>query len=173
MRRNCCMDKKAFSTGNSGGALWLSSPAFQDSNPLPLRCTGRGADLSPELNLSGLSPAAVSLAVVMDDLDIPVFGVYNHWIIWNLPAASTVPPAMSAGAEPPSGARQGIGYGGHCYAGPKIPRFLRKAHRYRFTAYALDCKLDLSSNAKKSNLLNAMSGHILQTATLIGTHQNR
>lgn len=152
--------------------LRVASPEFRDCTPLPPRCTGRGADLSPELRLSGLSPAAVSLAVTMDDLDIPLFGVYNHWVIWNLPASAVIPAAVPPGAELPSGARQGLGYGIHRYAGPKIPRFLRKAHRYRFTVYALDCRLDLPPDTKKGGLMKAMSGHILQAGVLTGTHQN-
>ena len=40
------------------------------------------------------------------------------------------------------GAIQGMGYGFHCYAGPKPPK--GKSHKYCFTVYVLDCKLDLS-----------------------------
>lgn len=154
-----------------GPAFRVVSPAFADGGPLPPDCTGRGADRSPELRLPGLSSAAASLAVVMDDLDIPLRGVLNHWVIWDLPAGPVIPAAIPAGAELPSGARQGAGYGVHRYAGPKIPRFLRGTHRYRFTVYALDCRLSLPADSDKRALLRAMEGHILQSASITGTHR--
>ena len=93
-------------------------------------------------------------------------------MIWDLPAGPVIPAAIPAGAKLPSGARQGAGYGVHRYAGPKIPRFLRGTHRYRFTVYALDCRLSLPADSDKRALLRAMEGHILQSASITGTHRN-
>ena len=53
--------------------------------------TGRGADRSPELVLENLSPEAVTLAVVLEDMSHPIKG-FTHWVIWNLPAAGAVIP---------------------------------------------------------------------------------
>ena len=129
--------------------------------------TGRGQDRSPELVLNHLSPKAKSLAVVLEDMSHPIKG-FTHWVIWNIPAADKVPGGIPAGKRVPGlgGAVQGAAYGFHRYAGPKPPRRMR--HTYRFTVYALDCKLDLSGSARKKALLRAAEGHILQRGSISG-----
>lgn len=127
--------------------------------------TGRGQDLSPELILENLSPEAVTLAVTLEDLSHPLKN-FTHWVIWNLPAADKIPGAIPAGKTLPGGGVQGVAYGLHRYAGPKPPR--GKTHTYRFTVYALDCTLDLSSGARKKVFLRAAEGHILQSGSISG-----
>lgn len=127
--------------------------------------TGRGADRSPELVLENLSPEAVTLAVVLEDVSHPIKG-FTHWVIWNLPPSDRIPEAVPAGKTVLDGAVQGVAYGLHRYAGPKPPRHMR--HTYRFTVYALDCTLDLGSGARKKVLLRAAEGHILQQGSVSG-----
>lgn len=112
-----------------------------------------------------------TLAIVMDDLDVPFSGELNHWLIWNLPPLSTIPENIPYGAECPNEAKQGLAYGKHRYQGPKQPPFIRKAHRYRFRVYGLDCVLELPATSQKKDLMQAMSGHILQTGEVIGWYQ--
>lgn len=155
------------------GALLITSPSFVNNGPMPKRHTGFGPDESPAFQISGLSEAVVSIAVVMDDLDIPLIRAYNHWLIWNLPAAAEVPGNIPAGVEAPAlgGAVQGHGYGKHRYRGPKQPVFVRNTHRYVFRFYALDCRLRLASTARRRDLLAAMEGHILQQGSITGTYR--
>lgn len=127
--------------------------------------TGRGADRSPELVLENLSPKAVFLAVVLEDMSHPLKG-FTHWVIWNLPVSERIPGGIPAGETVPGGGVQGVAYGLHRYAGPKPPRHMR--HTYRFTVYALDCKLDLSASARKKAFLRAAKGHILQSGSVSG-----
>lgn len=127
--------------------------------------TGRGADRSPELVLENLSPAAVTLAVTLEDMSHPIKN-FTHWVIWNLPAADRIPGAIPAGKTVPGGAVQGVAYGLHRYAGPKPPR--QTQHTYRFTVYALDCTLDLSPASRKKVFLRAAEGHILQRGSISG-----
>jgi Raf kinase inhibitor-like YbhB/YbcL family protein len=54
------------------------------------------------------------------------------------------------------------GYGGPC---PPIGR-----HRYFFKLHALDTVLSGLSNATKQQLLDAMEGHVLEKAELVGTY---
>lgn len=63
------------------------------------------------------------------------------------------------------------GYGKHCYRGPKPP-FNRK-HRYKFMVYALDTNLQMETFSKKSDLVNAIEGHVLAKGELIGKYQRR
>ena len=67
---------------------------------------------------------------------------------------------------------KGHAYGKHCYRGPRIPFFLRKAHSYRFSVYALDTLLDIPENSDKKELLDAMNGHVLQMGETVGWYRN-
>jgi Raf kinase inhibitor-like YbhB/YbcL family protein len=72
-------------------------------------------------------------------------------------------------AELPAGTKEGIndwrrtGFGGPC---PPIGR-----HRYFFKLYALDMVLSDLREPTKAELEQAMQGHILEKAELIGTYQ--
>ena len=145
--------------------LTIHSSAFQNGGGIPLRHTARGEDVSPDLQLSGIAPETKSIAVLLDDMTHPLFGVYCHWAIWNLPAAD-IPEAIPRGRHLPGGAVQGVGYGKHRYKGPKPPRGAR--HTYRFAVYTLDCLLSLGSGAGKRKLLAAMEGQILQRGEYTG-----
>jgi Raf kinase inhibitor-like YbhB/YbcL family protein len=71
-----------------------------------------------------------------------------------------------------NGAKQGrndfkkIGYGGPCP--PK-----GNPHRYFFKLYALDIALNLKSGATKSDVENAMKGHIIAQGQLMGTYKRK
>jgi len=54
------------------------------------------------------------------------------------------------------------------YNGPCPPP--GKPHRYVFKVYALDSGLDVGPGAARSELLNAMKGHIIAEATLTGLY---
>lgn len=152
----------------------IECPSFGGDGQIPKKHTGFGEDVSPEFVILGLSDKAKSLSIIMDDLDIPLLGCYNHWLMWNIPPAERI-----AENACPSGAVQGMAYGKNKYRGPKQPPFIKKAHRYRFTVYALDTMLELPDTSKKADLAKAMEGHVLQSAEVIGwykpnyTSQNR
>lgn len=145
-------------------ALKVRCPGIQNGKFL-LEHTGRGTDRSPELILENLSPEAVTLAVVLEDMSHPIKG-FTHWAAWNLPVSDRIPEGIPAGKTIPGGGAQGVAYGLHRYAGPKPPRRMR--HTYRFTVYALDCALDLDSGARKKAFLRAAEGHILQSGSISG-----
>ena len=151
--------------------LKLPIPAFQNGCPIPRRYTGFGENLSPPLSLSGLCKEAVTLALIMDDLDVPFCKNYNHWLLWNLPPLPELPEGIPHGPSvlPLDNTVQGVGYGLHCYRGPYPPVFLRNLHRYQFRIYALDCRLDLPATARRRALISAIKNHILQEASLLGT----
>jgi len=71
----------------------------------------------------------------------------------------------------PTGSHEGlndwkrIGFGGPC---PPIGR-----HRYFFKLYALDSRLNFSHAPTKAEVEAAMEGHVLQSATLIGTYEKQ
>ncbi len=153
--------------------IQITSPSIENGGSIPRKHTGFGEDISPAFQLSNLSPEAVSIAIIMDDLDIPIIKSLNHWLIWNIPKLEAIPENIPYGSVVPSigNAKQGVGYGRNRYRGPKQPAFVRNSHRYIFRFYVLDCFLELDSSAKKTNLLDAMNGHILQQGSITGNYQ--
>ena len=155
----------------SQNSLHVTGPAFGKDGLIPKRHTGFGEDISPQFSIDGLQDEVKTLAIIMDDLDVPFSGALNHWLNWNLPPENTIAEDIPHGAECPNGARQGLAYGKNRYRGPKQPPFIKKAHRYRFCVYGLDCALELPAASRKKDLMQAMSGHILQSGEIIGWYQ--
>lgn len=153
--------------------LKVISADFKEGDWIPKKNTARGEDISPQLELEGISHKAVSLVLTMDDASHPIFPNYNHWIIWNLPVKEIIPAGIPRGktVESLEGAVQGLAYGRNRYKGPKPP--LKTIHTYVFTVYVLDCKLNLSARSKKADVIKAMSGHVLQQANISGKYQSR
>ena len=133
----------------------------------PIEYTGRGQDISPEFIIKNLSPNAKTLAVTLEDLSHPIKD-FTHWVIWNIPATDRIKKNIPVGKTVPmlGNARQGIGYGFHCYAGPKPPK--GKKHTYRFTVYSLDCEINISANSMKRNFLKMAERHIIQKGSIVG-----
>ena len=134
----------------------------------PIEHTGRGEDKSPEFIIHNLSPDAKTIAITMDDIKHQLFGIFNHWVIWNIPAQNRIPGGIPAG-KTVSGlgnAMQGKGYGRFRYAGPKPPK--GKQHAYKFTIYVLDNEITLQNGAKKKHLLKAIAPHIIQQGEITG-----
>jgi len=149
--------------------LNVTSDAFEEDGMIPVKYTGRGEDISPPLKLDAVDPKAETIAVIMDDIDHP-FGLYNHWVIWNIPASfSEIPEGVPREEVVPSvgNAVQGKShYGGKNYYRGPLPPF--GTHAYIFKVYVLDKALDLKSDAGKAELQKAMEGHILQYGELKG-----
>lgn len=144
----------------------ITSSAFEDGGTIPKKYTGQGEDISPDFSLSSVSPEAKSIAIIMDDLDFPM-GVYNHWVIWNLPVMEQIPAAIPPGkkVEALYDSIQGKGYGKNKYKGPNPPF---GSHRYKYKIYVLDTLLDLESDSGKRDLLKKMEGHVLQYGSITG-----
>ena len=78
----------------SQNSLHVICPAFGKSGQIPKRYTGFGEDISPQFSIGGLRDEMRTLAIMMDDLDVPFVGELNHWLIWNLPPGT--PSEMAA-----------------------------------------------------------------------------
>jgi len=144
---------------------------LKDGGKIPLRHTGRGEDVSPEFVIHNLASNAKTIAIIMDDIKHHIFGTFNHWVIWNIPAQDRIQGCIPNGKVLPGlgNAMQGVGYGRHKYAGPKPPR--GKQHEYKFTIYALDCEITLKNNARKKHLLEAIKPHIIQQGSITGVFE--
>ncbi len=149
----------------------ITSSAFANGASIPVKYTCNGQNISPALNWSVSPASTASFALIMYDPD----AAYTHWVIFNLPPDNQgLPEAVPKDDRLANGALQGkIGSGGPGYPtgymGPCPPK--GGPHHYQFTLYALDKYLDLSAGAAKDQVLQAMEGHILGQAQLVGLYQ--
>jgi hypothetical protein len=145
----------------------ITSSAFSHNEKLPKKYTCDGEDINPPLEFDNIPGGTVSLVLIVEDPDAPG-QIFNHWTVWNIENTTR---KIAEGAGAPSKSNQGItdfgksGYGGAC------PPKGHGKHRYRFRLYALDSFLDLGPNTSREELLDAMKGHVLDGAELVGTYE--
>jgi Raf kinase inhibitor-like YbhB/YbcL family protein len=147
--------------------LSISSPAFPDKGQMAAKYSCDGEGVSPPLVFSNVPPRTASLALIVEDPDIPEQfksqvpgGVFDHWVIWDIAPDSK---GFAEGAG-----KGGINAGGGQGFYPACPP--DKAHRYFFKLFALDTKLTGATIRSKADLQGAMAGHILQQASMIGMY---
>ena len=160
--------------GPPGDSLTLQSTAFNDGEPIPVRFTDDGDDVSPPLSWSNVPAGTRELALIVDDPDAPRPEPFVHWVVYRIPPTATglpeAVPATEALTEP-AGALQGTNDAGTIgYRGPAPPAG-SGVHNYHFKLYALDEVLDVEAGLTKAELLVAMEGHILAQTEIAGTYE--
>jgi len=146
--------------------LVLKTTAFEPGGIIPKQFTCSGADVSPALSWSDPPSGTQSFALIVDDPDAPM-GTFVHWVVYNLPASARQLPQGVPKRETAAGGKQGqndfpkTGYGGPCPP-PGKP------HRYSFRLYALDTTLNLAPPVRRADVDQAMQGHVLAKAELMG-----
>ena len=171
--------------------LILTSPAFASREMIPHKYGRYGEDISPPLEWSDPPEGTQSFALIADTDLRPGGGetIWIHWLLYNIPAESrALPEAVTpdAAGRLPDGSQhlanswQALGYGG-----PNPPHV--STLNYYFRLYALDTMLDLDAaeatasggetepwvGATKEKLLQAMEGHILAQAELVGKYKQK
>jgi Raf kinase inhibitor-like YbhB/YbcL family protein len=152
--------------------MQLTSAAFADGQPIPVKYTGDALDISPPLAWTNAPAGTKSFALIAADPDAPA-GDWTHWLVYDLPPTATAL-AEDTLKTPQlrNGAKQGLNdFKKTGYNGPAPPP--GKAHRYVFKIYALDTMTGLAPGTAKTNLLKAMDGHVLGEGRLMGTYQRQ
>jgi Raf kinase inhibitor-like YbhB/YbcL family protein len=144
--------------------LELTSPAFDDGEPIPEKYTADGEGTSPRLTWNYVPEGTRSMALIVHDPDAPS-GDFTHWLAWNIDPGSG---GLEEGVPAPGQGTHGFGRPG--YAGPSPPPG-HGPHRYFFRLYALDTELDLEHGAAREQLENEMEGHVLAEAQLMGSYE--
>ena len=170
--------------------MTLESAAWPDGGPIPLKHTQPGRDVSPALSWSGAPEGVVSYALVVRDLDqlVPATGQDSlHWLMWNIPAATTsLAEGVAQGNSQPASAQRGGGGAprvptdgprqtsatGPNYRGPAAPAS-GPAHHYAFEIYALDTWIDVAPTGQSPAVMRAaveaaMAGHVRGKGVRIG-----
>lgn len=154
-------------------SMTIQSPAFQHLHDIPARHTCDGMDTSPPLSWNGVPSGAKSLVLIVDDPDAPDPAApemtFVHWVVYNIPPDVGGIEEGAAPAGLPLNAEQGLNdwhdkaWGGPC---PPVGR-----HRYFFKLYALNATLPHLRHPTKGAVEDAMRGHILAQAELIGLYR--
>ncbi|MBP6916919.1 YbhB/YbcL family Raf kinase inhibitor-like protein [Candidatus Saccharibacteria bacterium] len=144
----------------------ITSQAFNNNEPIPLKYSAYGQNISPPLQIDEVGENTVSLVLVVEDPDSVSVEPWQHWLLWN------IPPDTKSIAENtvPSGSIQGNNDSNILgYYGPRPPS---GKHRYCFKLLALDTTLDLPEGSNRQQLNKALSGHVLYQAELIGLFES-
>ena len=152
--------------------IQITSTAFADGQPIPVKYTADSLDISPPLAWTNGPAGTKSFALFVDDPDAPA-GTWVHWVIYDMPPTTAkLAEDQFKLAQFKSGAKQGLNdFKKTGYNGPAPPP--GKAHRYYFKLYALNAMTGLAPGATKADLLKAMDGHVLGEGKLMGTYQRQ
>jgi Raf kinase inhibitor-like YbhB/YbcL family protein len=171
--------------GQPGGApaapaMTLTVTGFADGAEIPVKFSqaapgaAPGEGTSPAIAWANVPAGTQSFVLNMRDLDVARNKGTDdqaHWVVWNIPAATTsLPEGVPKGSSRPDGSFQ-ISATGPMYRGPGAgatgPR-----HHYMFEIYALDTKLEVQPTADafetRANVMKAMQGHVLGKAVYGG-----
>jgi Raf kinase inhibitor-like YbhB/YbcL family protein len=146
--------------------LAISSPAFVQNGVIPTANTCDGSARNPRLVFTDVPPSARSLAVIVEDPDVPRLlrsnRLYVHWAKWDLaPETTGIAEGKADGGTNEDG---GPGYVPQCPPSGE--------HRYVFKLFALDTVLGPSVIVSTpGDLSRAMDGHILAQAKLTGRYR--
>ncbi len=155
-----CVGKEE-KVGKEAETIKVSSPAFKNMERIPIKYTCDGIDVSPPLEVQGISEKAKSIAIIVEDPDAPL-GTFVHWVVWNIEPKKEIPENYKSEYQGKNDFGR-IGYNGPC-----PPR--GEMHRYFFKVYVLDEKIELKKGATKEELLKAIEGHVIQKGELIGVY---
>ncbi len=154
-----------------GALLKITSPAFKENEIIPNQFTCEGANQSPPLAWDNVPTNTKTFALVMDDPDAPG-GTFVHWVLFNVPVKINALEQNVPHSEVlENGVQQGVNdFSNVGYGGPCPPSGV---HRYFFKLYALDDSLNLPEASKKKDVFEAMKGHVLAEAILVGRYQKQ
>lgn len=144
----------------------ITSSDFQEGGMIPIKFSGEGGNLRPNIQIQDPPEATKSLAIIMDDPDAPS-ATFLHWTIWNI---SPDIKEITSDALPKGAVEGANGRGEVGYTGPFPPT---GTHRYIFHLFALDRMLDLPRGSSKDDLEAEITDKILSKAELIGLYTKK
>jgi Raf kinase inhibitor-like YbhB/YbcL family protein len=158
-------------TSGSGGmaAFTLTSTGFAEGAAIPAKFACAGANTSPDFAWTPGPTGTLSYAILLTDKSNNLI----HWVMWDIPAATTSLPAdLEKKANPaiPAGSKQAKAYDNQTfgYLGPCPP----SVHTYEFAVVALDVATlpNVTTASTRPQVDAQILNHDLGTATLTGTY---
>ena len=154
----------------------LTSPAFDHGTPIPARHRGRlfGANISPALAWTPPPAGTAELVLIVQDPDVPFRKPATHALTAGIdPALRDLPENALTQPSPVGGLHHGKGpLGRRGWAGP-LPIASHGPHTYAFQLFALDQRSGLPDAFTLTDMLHAMTGHVIARARLDGTYEIR
>jgi Raf kinase inhibitor-like YbhB/YbcL family protein len=154
----------------------LTSPAFDHEGPIPDSYRGRlrGANVSPAINWTQPPAATRELVLIVEDADSPFGKPNTHALTIGIdPTLGGLPENGLADPSPIAGIKHGKGaLGRRGWAGP-MPIRSHGRHSYVFQLFALENRLDLPEKFTLTEVLHAITGHVVGRARLDGTYEIR
>lgn len=148
---------------NKEADMKITSPSFENNSDIPSKFTCEGNDVSPALVIENIPAGTKSLALIVDDPDAPG-KTWVHWVVYDIPVTNKIEEGSIPG-------KQGINdFDREDWGGPCPPS---GTHRYYFKAYALDQMLGLDEGIDKISLEEAMEGHVLAKAEMMGLYKKK
>ena len=93
--------------------MQLTSPDFKNKEKIPVKFTGDGENINPELVIGDIPENAKSLVLIVDDPDCA--GGWDHWIVWNIKITNSIKENSILGLQGKNS------WGTDRYKGPKPP----------------------------------------------------
>lgn len=147
------------------GDLTISSPAFEHTGRIPDEHSNAGGDNVPELRWQNVPEGTRELVVVVHDPDAPLTDGFTHWVAFGID-----PSADGVGGDLDTEFVSGLNEMGEAeYMGPAPPSG-HGTHHYFFHLYALDTTLDREPLPDRAAVLEAIEGHIIEQARVVGTY---
>lgn len=150
--------------------LVLTSAAFVDGAPIPVRHTRLGENIAPPLSWTGAPADTKSFALIVEDPDAPR-GTFRHWGVYNI-AAERSGLSENSDTAPGGGPRFCKNdFGNARYDGPQPPKG-HGVHHYHFSLAALDVpSLSLPSSPGIEAMWKEAKKHAIANASLTGTFE--
>ena len=165
--------------GQTPAAITVTSSVLKQGQPMPVDYTADGKNISPPIAWSSLPAGTKELALICEDPIAPTPQPFVHWVVYKIPAtAQGLPENMPADAATPmpadlKGTIQGLsGFRRPMWRGPAPPK-PGVAHQYHFIVYALDAPLEVAEGLNKTQLLEAMKGHIIGQGEIVATYERK
>lgn len=157
--------------------ITVSSLAFADHAPVPVRYTADGPGLSPPLQWHGVPAGTSAVVLIVEDADAPTPRPLVHAIVVDLPAdedGALAEGALSSPDHPGDGLHEGrnsllsVGWL------PPDPPPAHGQHRYVFQVFALGPPqgMDVFSHTPgRDEVLDAIRTRALASGCLVGTYE--
>lgn len=144
----------------------IESNAFQNGGEIPRKFGYKKENINPPLLIKDVPTNAKSLVLIMDDPDAmgAVGKIWVHWLVWNIDPNTN---EILENSVPPNTIQGKTDFGEIAYGGPAPPD---TEHTYIFKLYALDGKLNLDEGSSKSQIEEAMKGHVIEETRLEGRY---
>ena len=173
----CAMGGGVIASQAEPQKITVTSSVLKEGQPMPKDYTADGKNVSPPISWSNLPAGTKELALICEDPVAPTPQPFVHWVLYKIPPTATglpenvpIDPATPMPKEL-TGMIQGIsGFRRPIWRGPAPPK-PGVVHKYHFIVYALDTALDVQPGLNKTQLLEAMKGHIIGQGQLVATYE--